>query len=133
MDPNAWPTSPSQVPATLEQLTGHDLMAMFPTQAPKQPVCCDDIFRSQVRDFLARQTLPVVIIQESPEVVFGAASDESSRARAVEDVNLNARSFVPRQRRTSKVRQNSVIAVLWRGSGVDTNYHSNHNQQNESE
>ncbi|KAI0083840.1 hypothetical protein BDY19DRAFT_1060754 [Irpex rosettiformis] len=96
VDPNTWP--PSQLHSTLEQLNGHDLMALFPTQAPKQLICCDDIFRSQARDFLAKQALPMVNIQESPEAPFDDEISGSPPLPVVEDV----RAYMPRQRRTSK-------------------------------
>ncbi|KAI0690333.1 hypothetical protein BC835DRAFT_191087 [Cytidiella melzeri] len=99
LDPNAWSSSQQQPPSgSLEQLTGHDLMAMFPTQPPTQLICCDDIFKSQAREFLAKQTLPSVNIQESPETLDDAMSNPSSLPVVGE-----TRVYVPRPRRTSKV------------------------------
>ncbi|KAI0339493.1 hypothetical protein BDW22DRAFT_1361553 [Trametopsis cervina] len=96
VDPDAW--SMPQIPLGLEQLNGHDLMAMFPTQAPMQLVCCDDIFKSQAREFLSRQG-PPVDIQESP----ATSVEETARIPlTIPPVTHETRTYAPRHRRVSK-------------------------------
>ena len=116
VDPNAWP-SPPPAPV-LEQLTGHDLMALFPTQAPSQSISCNDIFKSQAREFLSRQEWPTpgegrvqepfVLIEE------GSGPDTSPVPQTTEE----SRAYVPRQRRTPKVYHSSAHVAVPPGADL---------------
>jgi hypothetical protein len=46
------------------RISGHDLMAIFPTNPPPHNVSCDDLFKKQARQFLSAAD-PLVVARES--------------------------------------------------------------------
>lgn len=51
-------SQPTRMPP---RISGHDLMAIFPTNPPQHNVSCDDLFKKQARQFLSTPEPPVVM------------------------------------------------------------------------
>jgi len=62
------------------RISGHDLMAIFPTTPPSHTVSCDDLFKKQARQFLSTPEPP---LRTPREPTNGAPGQHTARGEAV--------------------------------------------------
>ncbi|GJE88307.1 hypothetical protein PsYK624_043900 [Phanerochaete sordida] len=62
------------------RISGHDLMAIFPTNPPSHNVSCDDLFKKQARQFLSTPESP---LRPPREPANGAPGPYAARGEAV--------------------------------------------------
>lgn len=74
------PRDPSTSAKMPPRISGHDLMAIFPTNPPSHTVSCDDLFKKQARQFLSTPEPP---LRSPREPTNGAPGHHALRGEAV--------------------------------------------------